>query len=187
MSASLNSIDLFIIVLVFLLAFKGVFNGWIKELTSLIAIIGGVVVASRLAVPLAHWTEQHLFRLHNPAALELIAFLLLLLLIWGSVTLVGKAMAQNETTSPSLPSRTLGFFFAGIKYFLIFAIIISALSRTSLFREKFAPQGRSSLLYPLVNRTGSLLISLPKPVLTVKKSPHSQDRKTVPAGTTVSR
>ena len=157
--------DLIISALVIVLALKGLFNGALRELTGLIAIVGGVAVASRSAVPLAHWTQSHLFRLKNPAAMELLAFLLVLLLVWGTVSLLGKLAERRETAVPTLLSRALGFLLAGIKYFLIFAIIVSALFRTTLVREKLAAERRSSSLYPVLAKTGALLINLPAPIL----------------------
>jgi len=161
--------DLIIIALVFVLAFKGIFNGFVRELISLIAIVGAVVVASRVAVPLAHWTEAHLFRLKNPAVMELLGFLVILLLIWGTVTLLGRFAERGEGAAPGPLNRALGFLVAGVKYFLIFAIIVSALFRTTLIREKLASERRSSFLYPALAKTGALLINLPAPVLGVKK------------------
>ena len=161
----LNYMDLIIVSLIFVLALKGIFSGFTRELISLIAIVGAVVVASRVAVPLAHWTQSHLFRLKNPAMTELLAFLLILLSVWGFVTLLGRLVERREAAGPTALSRALGFLLAGIKYFLIFAIIVSALFRTTLVREKLATQRRSSSLYPVLAKTGALLINLPAPIL----------------------
>ena len=158
----LNYIDLIVAILTLLLGLKGIVNGFARELTSLLAIVGGVFTASHTAVPLARWSETHLFRLNNPAGMELLAFLLVLLLVWGGVTLLGRLLQRGKEESPSLASRTLGFLAAGTKYFLILAIITAALSRTSLVREKLSAQSRSSLLYPVLVHTGSLLIQLPR-------------------------
>ncbi len=172
----LNYIDLIVTVLVLLLGFKGIVNGFTREFTSLVAIVGGVFAASHAAVPLARWSEAHLVRLNNPAWMELLAFLAVLLLVWGSMTLLGRLLLRNEEESPSLPSRILGFLAAGSKYFLILAIIAAALSRTSLVREKLSSQSKSSILYPILIRTGSLLIQLPQPLPVPKsgktKTPH---------------
>ena len=162
--STVNSLDLFIIALVLILALKGVFNGFLRELINLIAIVGGVVVASRAAVPLAHWTEATLFHLKNPAVMELLAFLLVLLLVWGGITLLGRWVEARDSEVPSPLNRTFGYLLAALKYFLIFSIIVSALFRTTLIREKFASQSRSSLLYPVLAKTGAILIKLPAPV-----------------------
>ncbi|WP_457606589.1 CvpA family protein [Nitratifractor sp.] len=158
---TLNSLDLIVGALVLLLAFKGVFNGFRRELISLIAIVGGVFVASRTAVPLARWTEAHLFRLNNPAFMDLVAFLLLLLAVWGTVTLLGRIAGPTGVGSASTLERILGYLVAAVKYFLILSIIVAALFQTRLVREKFSRQSRSSLLYPLLQKSGAFLIHLP--------------------------
>ena len=177
----MNTIDLFVGILVLLLAFKGAFNGFVRESISFIAIIGGVAVASRAAGPLAHWTESHLFRIQNGATMELLAFLLVLALIWGAVTFLGKMLVRPESRL-STANRILGYFVAGIKYFLIFSIIITVLFRSHLFQDNLAHQKDTSRLYPILEKSGAWLMHLPSASIHSSKT-KSQDKRpaTVPA------
>ena len=176
-----NTLDLVVTLLVLLLGLKGLVSAFRRELLSLTAIIGAVFVASRGAPPLARWTESHLFRLANPAMMDLAAFVLLLLAVWGGITLLGRLFVHDET-SPSVLSRALGYLLAALKYFLIFAIITAALSHTRLVQEKFAGTIHQSRLYPLLAHTGAWLIHLPTPAMpSSTPAKHNGPGASVPA------
>ena len=175
-----NTLDLVIALLVLLLGLKGLVSAFRQELLSLIAIIGAVFVASRGAPLLARWTGAHLFHLANPAMMDLAAFLLLLLTVWGAITLLGRLFGSDET-APSALSRLLGYLLAALKYFLIFAIITAALSHTRLVQEKFAGTIHHSRLYPLLAHTGAWLIHLPAPATPPASAKHSGSGTRVPS------
>jgi len=173
--ATLGYMDLIVSALVLVLAIKGAFNGFVREVVSLAAIIGGVAIASRVAVPLARWTESYLFRLQNGAAMELLAFLLTLLLIWGGVTLLGR-MFVHPGSRLSAANRTLGYLVAGVKYFLIFSIITTVLFRSHLFRDNLAHQRETSRLYPILEKSGAWLMYLPPASIRSSKT-KSRDKR----------
>ncbi len=155
----LNPIDLIVVPLTLVLGLKGAFNGARKELFTFLGLIGGVFVASRTADPLARLVESHLFHPGNPAILRLLAFLLVLLLIWGGATLLERALANgNPEAVPSPLSRFAGFLIATTKYFLVFAMILSALYRTPPIRQSLQRHAKSSLIFPVLISTGSALI-----------------------------
>jgi membrane protein required for colicin V production len=158
---ALNPIDLIVGSLILVLGLKGVLNGFRRELFGFVGLIGGVFVASRSADPLASLVEAQLFRLSNPAALRLIAFILVLILVWGGVSMIGRLMeGRNPGASPSPLGRFGGFLLATAKYFLVFAMILSALYQTPLIRNSLKKHVKSSLLFPYLTPAGRTVIHL---------------------------
>ena len=158
---ALNSIDLIVGVLVLVLGIKGILNGFLRELFGFLGLVGGVFLASRSADPLAALVEAKLFHLSSPAFLRLIVFILILALVWGLLSWLGNRI-QNRRRPQALGAadRAGGFLLAALKYFLIFAMILSALDRTPAIHNKLRPHIRDSRLFPLLIQAGSTIIHL---------------------------
>ncbi len=160
-SMGLNGIDITIIVLVILMAIKGLMNGFLREIFGFVGLIGGIFVASRSAVYIAHIIDKDIFHLENFAALKLIGFLAVLALVWGLTVFIGNLIVGvSKESSHSTLDRFFGFLVAGIKYFLIFSLIVSALFRSPLVKENMTKTIQQSRLYPTLDRVGAALINL---------------------------
>ncbi|WP_292656761.1 CvpA family protein [Nitratifractor sp.] len=154
-----NSFDLIVAALVLLLGLKGIVTGFLRELFGLVGLVGGVFLASRGADPLARLIETKLFHLPNPALGRLIAFVLILALIWGGCSWLGRRIQERRAEQrPGTAERIGGFLVAALKYFLIFAMILSALYRTPAIHDKLRHRVQGSALFPLLMRSGKFLI-----------------------------
>ncbi len=160
---SVNLFDLIVTLLILFLALKGLINGFIREIFAFGGLIGGVLISSRAAAPLADWTQSHILHLPNPAFTRLLLFILILSFIWGLLSWLGYWISQRLDNSFSLLSRIAGFALAGLKYFLIIAIIISVLYRTPAIRHKLQPFTKGSHLAVLLVKSGRILINLAPP------------------------
>ena len=157
----LNAIDITIIVLVLLMSIKGMMNGFLREFFGFIGLIGGIFIASRLADTIAKAIDTNLFHLENFAALKLIGFLAVLASVWGLCVFIGNiVVGVTKDTPHSALDRFFGFLIAGTKYFLIFALILSALFRSPLVKENMTKSIKQSQLYPLLDSVGATLINL---------------------------
>jgi membrane protein required for colicin V production len=162
-------IDIVLILLIVVLSFKGYFNGAIRELVGFIGLIGGVFVASRAADPVAHMIHNSI-HMGNMALLKLLGFLIVLVIIWGGSAFVATIFTSLRSAPHSTLSKLLGMGLAGLKYFLIFALISASLLGTNLIRDNFGQGIRSSRLLPILNQTGSTLINLSPLSTSSKKS-----------------
>jgi len=161
MLTGLNAIDITIIILVLLMSIKGSMNGFFRELFGFIGLIGGVFVASRMAGSIARYIDTNVFHLENFAALKLIGFLAVLGAVWALSVFIGNLVVGLSKENPhSTIDRLFGFLLAGTKYFLIFALIISALFRSPLIKENMAKSIKQSRLYPTLDQVGATLINL---------------------------
>ncbi len=168
-------VDWILVALILLLALKGTLNGFVRETTQLVGIVGGVAVASRSASFLTHWLQQKGLLLGGPALTQLLCFLVVLLLVWGAVVFLGKGFS-SVVSLPRIVDAILGYVIALIKYFLILSIIVAAFSQTKLFREKFAAQRSHSRLYPLLVTTGKAVMVLPPAAPITPRKRQTQEK-----------
>jgi len=164
-------IDIIIILLILLLSIKGFFNGFAREFVSFFGLIGGVFVASR-AAPLLGRTVSELLHLENFALAKLIAFLVVLAIIWGGSAFVGSTFHPLRKPPESTPARIGGMGIAALKYLLVFSLIAASLLGSDLVRDNLGPRLASSRLVPVLKQTGAVLINqapLPfrRPAITV--------------------
>jgi len=157
----LNTFDIIILILILLMSIKGFINGFLRELFGFIGLIGGIFVASRTAEPIAKYIDTNILHLDNFSALKLIGFLAVLASVWMIISFIGNLIVGISKKQPhNILNSFLGFLTAGIKYFLIFSLIISAIFRTPLIKDNVAGKISGSKLYPTLNTVGSNLINL---------------------------
>ena len=159
--STINYFDAIIGGLILILAFKGFLNGFIKEFFGLLGIIGGVYIASRLTDDISVFIYDNFLKIDNGATLKLIAFVSVLSIIWISSIILGAVFSKlSEMSGLGFVNRLFGFIVGGGKYFLIFALIITALSNVTLVQENLGKYVSSSQLYPYLKASGSFLINI---------------------------
>ena len=118
----MNFIDIIIIILVLIAAFKGFVNGLIKELISIISLISGIYVASYFSV----YVEQQL-NYNFPKTEEynaIISFALVFTTIYLSLKLAGIIIHKFvKIIQLNLINKTLGLLFGSIKAILIISFV----------------------------------------------------------------
>ncbi len=158
-----NYFDVTIAAIVLILGIKGFVNGFVKEVFGLIGLVAGVYFASRLSDTAAEFIDSNFLHLENSALLKLLGFLAILAMIWLGATILGAIFSKLSDSNPGLLSRFLGFLSGAAKYFIIFALIVTALSNVQLAKDKLQKYVHDSVLYPYLVKTGSLLIHLESP------------------------
>jgi len=175
-----NYFDVVIATIVLLLGIKGFMHGFIKEVFGLIGLIGGVYFASRLSSTAATFIDANFLHLENQAILKLIGFLAILILIWISATIVGSILSKLTSASGlGFLNRVFGFIAGGGKYFLIFALIVTALSNVSLVKNNLEKHVETSILYPYLKQAGAYLINLDPSKLGLESTSTSEVVKNV--------
>ena len=156
-----NYFDAIIAAIVVILGIKGMINGFAKEFFGLLGLVGGVYIASRTADMAGLFIDKHLYHMENSSALQLIGFIAVLALVWIGAVAVGSLFSSLTQASGLGPvNRILGFVVGGGKYFLIFALIVTALSNVTLVKDNLSKYVSSSILYPYLVKTGAYLINL---------------------------
>jgi len=156
-----NYFDVTIGSIVLILGIKGFMNGFIKEVFGLVGLVGGVYFASRLSGDAATFIDSTFIHIENTALLKLVGFLAILIIIWLSATILGSIFSKLTSVSGlGFINRFLGFVAGGGKYFLIFALIITALSNVTLVKDNLEKYVHDSVLYPYLKAVGSSIIHL---------------------------
>lgn len=156
-----NYFDVTIAAIILILGIKGFMQGFIKEVFGLIGLVSGVYFASRLAPEAAAFIYANFFHLENESLLTLIGFLAILILIWLGATILGSIFSKLTNQSGlGFLNRLFGFIAGGGKYFLIFALIVTALSNVTLIKDNLEKYVKDSVLFPYLKETGSYLINL---------------------------
>lgn len=159
--ADVTYFDMAIAALILLLAIKGFLHGFIKELFSLVGLVGGVYFASRLSEDAATFIDTNFLHLENASLLKLIGFISILIIIWLTATIIGAIIAKITSGKEiGFFSRVFGFVTSGLKYFLIFGLIFTALSNVQLVKDNLGKYVKDSILYPYLTTAGSYLINL---------------------------
>lgn len=175
-----NYFDITIGAIVLILGIKGFMNGFIKEVFGLVGLVGGVYFASRFAETVAIFIDTNFLHLENTALLKLLGFLAVLIVIWVSATILGSVFSKLTSDSGlGFLNRLFGFIVGGGKYFLIFALIVTALSNVTLVKDNLEKYVQDSVLYPYLKEAGSTLINLDPKVLGLDSSSTTEVLKDV--------
>ena len=156
-----NYFDVTIAAIVLILGIKGFMNGFIKEVFGLVGLVAGVYFASRLSGEAASFIDSTFIHIENTALLKLLGFLAILIMVWLSATILGSIFSKLSSASGlGFLNRFLGFVAGGGKYFLIFALIVTALSNVTLVKDNLEKYVQGSVLYPYLKTIGSSIIHL---------------------------
>ena len=156
-----NYFDVTIAAIILILGIKGFMQGFIKEVFGLVGLVAGVYFAARLAPEAASFIDTNFFHLENQSLLKLIGFLAILILIWLGATILGSIFSKLTSQSGlGFLNRLFGFIAGGGKYFLIFALIVTALSNVTLVKDNLEKYVNDSVLYPYLKEAGAYLINL---------------------------
>lgn len=173
-----NYFDVTIAAIILILGIKGFMQGFIREAFGLAGLIGGVYFASRLSDKAATFIEANFFQLENTSLLKLIGFLAILIIIWLGATILGSIFSKLTSESGlGFLNRLFGFIAGGGKYFLIFALIVTALSNVKLVKDNLDKYINDSVLYPYLLASGSYLIKLDTSALGITSSDSSKTDK----------
>ncbi len=175
-----NYFDITIGAIVLILGIKGFMNGFIKEVFGLVGLVGGVYFASRFAPTAATFIDTNFLHLENSALLKLLGFLAVLIIVWLSATILGSIFSKLTSASGlGFINRLFGFVAGGGKYFLIFALIVTALSNVTLVKDNLEKYVQDSVLYPYLKAAGSSIINLDPKVLGLETSSATEVLKEV--------
>ena len=174
-----NYFDVTIASIILILGIKGFMQGFIKEAFGLLGLVAGVYFASRLADDAALFIDTNFLHVENSTLLKLVGFLLILTIIWLGATIIGAIFSKLTSQSGlGFLNRLFGFILGGGKYFLIFALIITALSNVALVKDNLEKYVKDSELYPYLREAGGYLINLDPAALGITTTEMQKEEQT---------
>ena len=141
----MNFFDIIVIVILGYCLIRGVFRGLIKELSSIIGVLGGFYAAFTyymlLAKPLSKWIT-------NTGYLNILSFLIIFCGVFIIISILGVIINYLlKIAFLSWLDRILGSVFGAMKGILIVSVLLIALTA---FLPKGTPVIKDSLLSPYV-------------------------------------
>ena len=156
----INLFDIVVTVLIIILGLKGLFRGLTRELFGLIGIVGGVFVASRLALSVGEIANS-IIPMENNNTILLVGFVVSIVVFWLLAYLVGMILEKIFYASGlSAFNRIFGFLFGAGKIFLLFSVISYAISQVKMINDNLEPKLKSSIVFPILKQTGSYILKL---------------------------
>lgn len=150
--------DIIIALMVVILALKGLFTGLIREVCSVIGIIGGVLLASRFSEILGNALNS-LIKLESQTLINLIGFVVILGAIWiVSLVLAEILIRFIKFIKLGVFDRILGVFVAGIKIFLILSIVFFTFSKINFLSSWTHKLRDTSVIYPFMIKIGDVIV-----------------------------
>ncbi|MDQ1339733.1 MAG: rane protein required for colicin production [Campylobacterota bacterium] len=159
----LSFLDVVIAILIILLSLKGFFKGLIKEIFGLLSIVGGVFFASKFAFAFGSYLDKSFLSIQNDGIKSLVGFIALFILVWGFIQLIGIAISKMTKLSGFGLLDNIGGALVGFaKMTLLFSIIAYSIGSVGFVENMFKTKLQNSLLYPILYKTGSYIVSLPE-------------------------
>ncbi len=157
---NINIFDVIVLSLTALLGLKGLFRGFIKEFFALFGTVGGVFVASRLASQTGEIVDR-IIPLNNNNTMMLVGFVVTIVVFWVLAYLIGIVLSKVFSISGlGIFDKIFGLLFGASKIFLLFSIIIFALSQVNVINKKLNETLKNSIIFPILKDTGSYIIKL---------------------------
>ena len=151
----MNPLDILIIIIVLFCLIRGIFRGIIKELSSIVGVLGGFYGAYTyyplIAKFLARWIS-------NTGYLNILSFMIIFCLIFIIISILGIIIKYLlRIAFLGWVDRVCGAGFGIIKGILIVSVILIALTT---FLPKGAPVIKQSLLSPHVTMISEKLVKV---------------------------
>jgi membrane protein required for colicin V production len=146
--------------LVVLLGLKGLLRGFVKEFFALVGLVGGVFVASRIASNIGELIASFI-PIENNNTVLLIGFIVSLVGFWIIAYIIGGVVSKVFSLSGlGIFDRFLGFVFGAGKIFLLFSIIVYAISNVQIIDKKLSATTQGSIAYPLLKQSGKYIVQI---------------------------
>ena len=160
-SSAMTGFDIAVLVLVGLGAITGFLRGFVQEILALAAWVIALFAIHNLHTPMTGWLEPHV---GSGAGATVLAFALLLLVLYGIVKLVANRMGEASRDSVLGPiDRLLGFGFGAMKgmVIIVLAFAVLVLGYDTVWgiggRPDWITQSRS---YPFINASSEALVKM---------------------------
>ncbi len=153
--------DGIILAITILLAIKGFFNGFIKEIAGLIGIVGGLFLASKFYHSVGMYINTNLINIPNKSAIDLVGFICVFIGFWILAIFVGFLLGKIlKVSALGLFDKILGFIFAGVKFFVLVSIIFTLLYKVEFLKPKIDKLTNKSKIFPIMIKVGEEIINL---------------------------
>jgi len=153
--------DAIVISIILILAVKGFFNGFIKEIAGLIGVIGGLLLASTYYHVVGEYINHNLFTIKNPSAIDLVGFVSVFIGFWIIVIFIGFLFNKIlKISALGFIDKLLGFIFSALKFFILLSVVLALLCKIEFLKNNFEKYTKGSVIFPVMIKFGNKIINL---------------------------
>ncbi|APC92123.1 MULTISPECIES: CvpA family protein [Francisella] len=145
--ASLNFLDILIIIIILILSLFAAVKGLFKNIVLLILMVFAVIMAGILAQKIQQVYISSI--IEDPGTAYVVSFVLVLLCAYLIIFGIMKVFLRNNKEKESLSNTLFAFVIALVRFSFIFAIVCSTLNSFDTFKDNSLWQN-STLVQPLV-------------------------------------
>lgn len=152
--------DIVIVIIVVILALKGLFNGFVRELCSTIGIVGGVLIASRCSNDVGEWINS-IIHIKSQTLINLFGFIIVLAFVWILFLIIAEIIVRFifiRSIKLGISDKILGVIVAAIKIFLVLSSIFFTFSKINFLSNATSKLRDSSTLYPIMINIGDFIV-----------------------------
>jgi len=164
-------IDIILIVILGYGCVRGLWNGFLIELASLVSLLLGIYVAIKFSFIIKEIVGSHVS--WSPQTLQVIAFLLTFILVIVGITVLAKSLTKVLNFTPLGPlNKVAGGILGILKTILILSFILNVFQKMNgnfVFAEK-KTLAKSLLYYPIMEIAGIIYPSVENWFLEIKDS-----------------
>lgn len=156
----LSYIDAGIISLLILLSLRGIWQGFVAGLASLLGILLGVFFASRFYHELGGWIATNIYDLTSPELNALVGFLIIFILIWSVFSVLGAMFSLKRIALLRGVDNILGLALGFCKAFILLSIIIFGISQINWLKNFSQNLEQNSALFPVMKNLAVKIMNL---------------------------
>jgi len=151
--------DIFLALIVVLGFLRGFFTGFVKQISSLLGIVAGLLFAGRLAVKINPWLQQ-MTGSTSPRLIEAVSYVVAFFVILIIFSLIGLIIQKMlKLLQLSLIDRGAGSFLCAAKWIVIVSIILNVILMFDVNQRIIKPGVRqNSVFFPYIKSVTSYFI-----------------------------
>ncbi len=155
-------VDIAVIIIVAVLGLRGLKNGLIHEIMGVLGVVLGIYFASKYCIDGAKYIELAGLSFENKHILLMLAFILILALVWIGFLVLGVIVARFVVILPEIAIINYfgGYVFSALKYFVILCVVVYGLTQVGFLKDPIKELTEGTRSYPIMYEVAEKIMSI---------------------------
>lgn len=155
-------VDIAVIIIVAVLGLRGLKNGLIHEIMGVLGVVLGIYFASKYCIDGAKYIELAGLSFENRHILLMLAFILILALVWIGFLVLGVIVARFVVILPEIAIINYfgGYVFSALKYFVILCVVVYGLTQVGFLKDPIKELTEGTRSYPIMYEVAEKIMSI---------------------------
>lgn len=155
-------VDIAVIIIVAVLGLRGLKNGLIHEIMGVLGVVLGIYFASKYCIDGAKYIELVGLSFENRYILLMLAFILILALVWIGFLVLGVIVARFVVILPEIAIINYfgGYVFSALKYFVILCVVVYGLTQVGFLKDPIKNLTEGTRSYPIMYEVAEKIMSI---------------------------